>query len=160
MFQQSFQLGRKVRELRQFRLQHFQLDDHMTEQLSAGGVGKRAHVGQLVDFSDVVKKGAGEQQVTVDLRIVAAHQVAGPEQRDHVIEQAADIGVMQSLGGGGVAVGGGDFGVSHESLHQRAQVWVLERTDEVTQRPPEFVDVSAGLGQIVGEIDFRIGQAL
>ena len=42
-------------------------------------VGERAVVGQLVDLADIVKERAGEQQIAIDLRIVAAHQVAGIE---------------------------------------------------------------------------------
>ncbi len=139
-------------------LQHFEFDDHVAEQLALGGVGERTVVGELVNFSDVVQECAGEQQVAIDLRIVAAHQVAGAEQRDDVIEQAADVGVMQSLGGGSVAVGGGDFRVGHEGLHERPEMRILECGDEIGERLPEFVDVFGGLGKVVGEVDFGFAQ--
>ena len=97
------------RDQREFRLQHFKLDDHVAEKLAARGVGKRAIVGKLVDLADVVKKRTGQQQIAVHLGIVSADQVARAKQRDHMVEQAADIGVMQSLGGGGIAIRGRDF---------------------------------------------------
>ena len=103
---QGLELVGKVREQGEFRLQHLQLDDHVAEQLAAGGVGKRALVGEFVNLADVVQERAGQQQVAIDLRIVAAHQIAGAEQRNDVIEQAANEGVMQRLGRGRVAIGG------------------------------------------------------
>ncbi len=107
-------------------LQHFQFDDHVAEQLALGGVGEGAVVGEFVNLADVVQKCAGEQKVAIDLGIVLAHQIAGTEQRDDVIEQSADVGVMQSLGGGGVAVGGGDFRIGHEGLDERLEMRILE----------------------------------
>ena len=111
-----------------------------------------------MNLADVVQKGAGEQKIAIDLGIVLAHQIAGTEQRDDVIEQAADVGVMQGLGGGGIAVGGGDFRIGHESLHQRLEMRILKRRDEAGQSLPEFVDVFGGLGKVVGEIDFGFAQ--
>jgi hypothetical protein len=117
------------------------------EQLAARGVGKRTIVGEFVDLADVVKKHAGQQQIAVDLRIVSADQVAGTKKRDDVVEQAADIGVMQSLGGGSIAVSGGDLRVRHEGLHQRLEMRILKRTDKIGQGLPEFVDILVVLGR-------------
>ena len=94
--------------------------------LALGGVGERTVVGEFVNLADVVQKCAGEKQVAIDLRIVPAHQIAGTEQGDDVIEQAADIRMMQSLSGGRVAVSGGDLRVGHEGLDQRFQMRILE----------------------------------
>src|SRR5690242_7318856 len=93
---QRLQLGRKSR--RQLLLQHLQFDDHVPEQLPAGGVGNGTRVRELVDLSDIVQERTGQQQVAVDLRVVAGGEVAHLEQRDHVIKQAADIGMVQRLG--------------------------------------------------------------
>ena len=43
-----------------------------------------------------------------------------------MIEQAADISMMQSFGGGCVAVGGGDFRVAHEGLNEGLEMRVLK----------------------------------
>ena len=86
-------------------MQHLELDDHVPEQLSARGVGEGPIVGQLVNLPDVVQKRAREDQIAVYLRVVAADQVARPKERHDVIEQAANVGVMQCFGGRGIAVG-------------------------------------------------------
>src|SRR5271169_1061288 len=111
MFEQRFEFCRKVRNQQEFCLQHLKFDDHVAEQLAARGVGERAVVGEFVNFADVVKKAAGQQQIAIHLRIVSADQVAGAKQRDHVVKQAADIGVMQRLGGGSVAISSCDLRV-------------------------------------------------
>ena len=49
-----------------------------------------------MDLADVVQERAGQQQVAIDLRIVAANQITGREQRNHVIEQSADVGMVQA----------------------------------------------------------------
>ena len=110
------------------RLQHLELNDHVSEQLAARGVGKRTVVGKFVNLADVVKKNAGQQQVAVDLRIISAHQVAGTKQRDYVVEQAADIGVMQGLGGGSIAIRSSDLRIRHEGLYQSLEIRILKRS--------------------------------
>ena len=122
----SLEFFGKTGQERELGLQHFQFDDHVAEQLALGGVGERTVVGEFVNLADVVQKRAGEKQIAIDLRIVLAHQIAGAEQRDDVIEQAADVGMMQRLGGGSVAVGGGDFRIGHEGLDQRLEMRILE----------------------------------
>src|SRR5882762_763599 len=138
---------------REFGLQHFQFDDHVAEKLAFGGVGERAVVGEFVNLPDVVQKRSGEKEIAIHLRIVLAHQVAGTKQRDDMIEQAADVGVMQRFGGGSVAIGGSDFRVGHEGFYQRLEVLILERGDKGRQSSPQFVDVFSGLGKVVGEVD-------
>ena len=86
----------KAGQERELGLQHFQFDDHVAEQLALGRVGERAVIGEFVNFADVVQERARQQQVAIDLRIIPAHQIAGTEQRNDVIEQAADVGVMQA----------------------------------------------------------------
>ena len=53
-----------------------------------------------MDFSNIVKERAGQKQIAIDLRIIAAHQIARAEQRDDVIQQSADVGVMQVFAAG------------------------------------------------------------
>ena len=76
-----------------------------------------------------------------------------------MIEQAADVGVVERLGGGGVAIGLGDFGIGHEGLDQSLKVRVLESGDEIGESLPEFVDVLGGFGEVVGEVDFGVAEA-
>ena len=126
VLEQRLKLGRKVGNQGQLRLQHLQLDDHVPQKLAARGVGERAVVGQFVNLADVVQENAGQQQISIHLRIVSGDQVAGAKERDHVIEQSADIGVVQRFGGGSVAVGRGDVGIRHEGAHQGLKMRILE----------------------------------
>src|ERR1700693_1021130 len=146
VLEKSLELERQVRDRRELRLQHLKFDDHVPEKLAARGVGKRAIVGQFVYLADVVKKRAGKQQIAIHLRIVSTHQVAGTSQRTHVDEQAADIGVMERLGGGSIAVCGCDLLIGHEGLHQSLEMRILEGRDELRQGLPKFVNISGGLG--------------
>ena len=109
-----------------------------------------------MDFPNVVQKHAGEQQIAVDLRIVPAYQVARLEQRNHVVKQPANVGMMQRLGRRSIAVCLRNWLVVHERLHQRFQMWILECVNEASQRLPQLVDVLRRLRQIVGELDFRL----
>ena len=144
--------------MRELGLQHFQFDDHVTEKLAFGRVGKRTVVSELVNLADVVQERASEKKIAIDLGIVAAHQVAGAKERDDVIEQPADVGVMQGLGGGCIAIGGGNFRIGHEGLDQRFQMGIPKRSDKAGQGLPEFVDVLRGLGKVVGEVDLGFAQ--
>src|SRR5205085_5184953 len=111
-------------------------------------------VRKLVNFADVVQERAGEQQVAINLGIVVAEQIARAEERDYVLEQSADEGVVQGLGGGSGLVGGGDFGVGHEGFDQSFEVRVLEAGDKGGESLPELFDVFGGFGKIIGEVGF------
>src|SRR5271157_1237711 len=139
-------------------LQHFQFDDHVAEKLAAVGIGERTVVGQLVNLADVEQERAGEKKIAVHLGIVPRNQIAGAEQRDDVVEQAADVGVMERLGGRSIAVCGGDFRIGHEGLHQRFEMRILDGGDEVAQGLPQLVNVFGGLGQVVGKVNLGFAQ--
>src|SRR5208283_3868823 len=159
MFEQSLQLRRKVRQVCDFSLQHLQFDDHVPQQLAARGIGKRAIVSQFLNLADVMQKRSRQQQVAIDLRIILADQIAGAEQRHHVIEQPADVGMMKSLGRGGVAVAFGNFRIRHEEFDQRLQVRILEAGDKFRQLPPQFPDILGGFRKVIGEVDLRLFHA-
>src|SRR4029077_5995899 len=133
-----------------------QFDDHVAEQLAACAVGKRPVVGQFVNLADVVQERSRQEQIAVDLRIIPAEQIAGTKQRNHVIAQTADGGMVQGLGGGRDAVALGNFRIGQKQFHQRLQVRVLKGADEVSQRAPELVNVLGGLGQVIGKIYFCV----
>ena len=79
VFDQRLEFAGEVRNLRDFGVHHFQLDHHVSEQLAAGGVRERTVVREFVNFSDVVQERSRKQQITIDLRIIAANQIAGAE---------------------------------------------------------------------------------
>src|SRR2546423_1698151 len=106
-----------------------------------------------MDLANIMEKSSGHDQITIDLRIIPAHQVAQRKQRDHVIQQSADERVMQRLGGRGIFVRALDLRIAHESLKQRSEVWVGESCDEVADRLPELVNIFRSLGKIVGVLN-------
>src|SRR5438045_6049098 len=136
MSDKRLQWRRKIRQLCKFLLQHFQFNDHMPQQLPARCVGERAVVGKFVNLSDIVKKCAGEQEIAIDLRIVATNQVTGTKQGNNVIEQPTDVGMVQRFGSRSTLVGGGDFRVAHKGLHQRLKMMILEGCDKLLERAP------------------------
>src|ERR1700756_1195064 len=158
VLEQRFEFRREVRQEHQLRLQHLQFNDHVPEQLPAGGVREGAIVSEFVDLADIVQERARQHQVTVDLGIVAADQIAGTEQRNNVIEQAADIGMVQRLGGWSIAIRLGNLPVRHGGLNERLQVRVFKTGHIFAQALPEFVNVPGGFGKIVAVINFRIAQ--
>src|ERR1700682_565636 len=106
----------KVRHPRDLLVQHLKLDDHVSKELAACGVGKRAVVGQFMDLADVMQKRSAEEKVAVDLRIVLAHQVAGSRKGYDVVEQAPDVCMVQGFRGWSITVGASDFGIGHKRL--------------------------------------------
>src|SRR5580704_11639705 len=159
VFNKDFEFGRKAGDPGKFGLQHFQFDDHVAKQLAACGVREGAVVSEFVNLADVVQESTGEKQITIDLGIVLAHEVAGAAERDHVIEKSTNVGVVQGLGGWGVAVGLGNLRVSHEGFHQRFEMGIPKGSDEGRQGLPQLTDILGGLGQVIGEVDLRVAQA-
>src|SRR5260370_12947919 len=130
VLKQSLQFVWEIWNLRNLRLQHFKVKEHVPKQVAAGGVGQRPAVRELINLANVVQEGAREQQVAIDLRIISANQIAGAKQRNHVVQKPADVGVVQSLGRGCAAILQSDLRILHEGLNQQFQVRVMKRTDE------------------------------
>src|SRR5579862_729128 len=101
---QRLQLRRKIWLGRKLLLQHLQLYDHVAQKLATCGVSKRTMVTKFVNLADVVQERAGQQQVTIDLRVISSDQIAGPKQRHDMIEQSANVSMMQCLRRGSVSV--------------------------------------------------------
>ena len=65
---------------------------------------------------DIVQESTGEHQVAVEVRIMAAGQIAQIQQRYHVLKQAPDISMVQGFGRWRVAKSCGEGGVLQEGL--------------------------------------------
>src|SRR5262250_381580 len=116
VFNHDLQLVREAWDFPNLLLQHLELDNHVSQQLSLGCVCDRALIGQLVNLADVMQESAGQQQIAIYLRIVAHREITNREQRHHVIQQSADVSVMQGLRGWSVLVGSSDSAISHKAL--------------------------------------------
>src|SRR5689334_24184980 len=75
-----------------------------------------------------------------------------------MIEQAADVGMMQGLCGGSVAIRRSDIRVGHERLNERLQVRILKAGNIFGEGLPELVNVLRGLREIVAVVNFSIAQ--
>ena len=62
-------------------------------------VAEAAVVVQFVDLADVVQHHAGEQQVEIDHAVVRRGERGQAAQREHVLDQSAEIRMMNLLGG-------------------------------------------------------------
>src|SRR2546421_12529751 len=105
-----------------------------------------------MNLANIVEEGAGEQQVAVNLRIIAGNQIAKLEQRDHVIQQSSDKSMVQGLSSRSGLVSQRNFRVGHESLEQRAQIRILHARNKVYERAPKLIDIFRGLGKVIGKI--------
>src|SRR5215469_17005069 len=115
---EGLQLVGKSGQLGELRLQHLKFNHHVAEKLPFCGVCERAVVGEFVDLPDVMQKSATQQEIAVDFGIIPANQITRAEQGNHVIEQTADIRMVERFRCWGIAVSGGNLRIRHESLNQ------------------------------------------
>ena len=80
------------------------------------------------ELADIVKDHPGQQQIAVDA-VMLRREVGDVQQRDDMLEQTADPGMMHALGGGRFAEGGGDFGIIEERPQQGLQVEIGKALD-------------------------------
>ena len=90
----------------------------VAEQHALDGVLEADVPGEFADFADVVEDDAGEEQVAVEERVMGGDAVGEREEADDVLQQAAEPGVMELLGGGRFAIGLGDGGVVEDGGEQ------------------------------------------
>src|SRR6266576_4844571 len=76
-----------------------------------------------------------------------------------MVEEPANVCVMQGLGGRGVPVSMCNLRIGHESFNQRLQVRILQSADEIPQGLPQFVNVLGGFRKVVSEVDFAVAQS-
>jgi hypothetical protein len=103
--------------------------------LEAAGVGHvdARRVGRVgLELADVVQQRAGDRDVVVDAGEPCGERVHALRDRERVLEQPMDVGLVVVLGRRRVAVAPPALGVlAEDALEQRAQVRVLDRGDEL-----------------------------
>ena len=73
-----------------------------------------------------------------------------------MLQQAAQPGVMNLLGGGRFAVALRDFRIVENGFHEGAQMRIGHGGDDGAQLAPHFAGIASGRGEIVREIDFAV----
>ena len=127
---------RKVRQRRQLLLDHRDANGDVPYQLPLQGVVEAGAPAQLLQLADVMQNGAGQKQITVDFGIMLRSQLADADQRDHVLQQTAQPGMVEALGGRSLAKGRGEDRIVEKGAHQRLQGRIGEAVDGLHQRRP------------------------
>src|SRR5438270_730575 len=87
MLQQCPQLGREVRKARQLFVQHLQSDIDVSQKLPVRAVAETALVGQLRNLADIMQNRASDQQVQIDIAVVAGCKTAKLAHRKHMFDE-------------------------------------------------------------------------
>ena len=66
------------------------------------------------------------------------------EQADNMLKQAAQPGVVQLLGGGGLAIGLREDRIGQESGKQQLEIWVGQALDKAKKLAPEGCNIVSG----------------
>ena len=129
----------------------------VADELAFEGVVEGVVPGEFADFADVVEDGAGYEEVGVDFGVEGRGGEADADEREDVLEEAAEPGVVEALGGGGFDELGADGGVVEEGEDEAAEVGVAEGVDVAAELGGHGGDVVLGGGDEVGGVDLGGG---
>ena len=113
MVHQRPEFRRKARDQPRLLVHHAQRNDDVAQQLAFGAIAEASVVGQFVNLADVVQHHSGHQQVGVHVRVVRGCHLRQGTKRKHVLDQPADVGVVDALGRGRDLVPAADLRVFH-----------------------------------------------
>ena len=134
------------------RLEQLLAEHDVAEQPALVGEPDLGAVGELARLAQVVHERRGDQQVGVQPRV----QLAGLEReradRDGVLEQAAEVGVVAAARARRAAPLGAQRGVAEQALQQRAVAGLVDLAREVLEEAVELVEVAVGDGQERGRV--------
>src|SRR5260370_23472902 len=133
--------------------------DDVAEELTLGGVADRAFVAKFIELADVVEQGGDQKKIDIELGIVRGDLFGQATQADHMLEQAAEIGVMHDFGGRRALEADNKLRIAEDSGRQLLQPATFEFGDEPEELLEQIVDVVGGVTQIVAELDlFGLGE--
>ncbi len=125
----------------------------MADQLALIGVGEDPLIIQFANLADVVQEDTHQQKVAVEPRVERQQALGGVHERDHVLEQPAQVGVMVADAGRHLAKAAHEFLVHEETLGQGPQMRIGQLQQEAAQPLQKLVRVLLGVRQEVGELD-------
>ena len=128
-------------------------DLDVAEQRAFQGVFEAGGPGQFADLADVVQDDAGEDQVAHEHGVVRHDAVGEADEADHMLQQAAEPGMMELLGGGSLDEGFADGGVGQDGGDQPLQIGIGEAGYGCFEFLPELGDVVGGGGQQIGSVE-------
>ena len=140
---------------RQARLEQLLAEDDVAEQPPLLGEPDLRAVGELARLAEVVHERGGDQEVRVQPRM----QLAGLEReradRDGVLEQAAQVGVVAGARARRAPPRRAQLGVPEQVLQQRPVAGLVDLPREVLEEAVELVDVAVGDRQERGRVGVR-----
>ena len=110
-------------------------------------------VGELARLADVVQERRRHQQVGVEPRVQLADLADQRADRDGVLEQPAEVGVVAGPGAGRAPELGGDRLGEQDPLDHRPQARVVDLAGQVLEEALELLGRAVGGGQELGRVD-------
>ena len=101
-------------------------------------------VGELAGLAEVVDERGGEQQVRIQTRMQLGALERQRADRDRVLQQPAEVGVVAGARARRAAPLGAQRVVAEQPLEQRAVARVVDLAREVLEEAVELVDVAVG----------------
>ena len=99
---------------------------------------------------------AGDEEIEIDGSVVGGRQFSQAAERQHVIEQAAPISVVNGLGGGCDFIALGDSRIVQKRVKQGADVVVRKACDGGAQFEPHLFGIARGGGEKVAEFHLAV----
>jgi hypothetical protein len=159
VFHQHAELGREIGKALQFIVQEPQANNNVAQQLTLGAVTEAAIVSEFGHLADIVQNRTRQQKIEVDITVVRGGDAAQIADREHMLNQAAQIRMVYVLGGGRNAIHASQRFVVQERLQQGAQVGILNAGDNTAQLGEHFRRVARGSRKVIGEIHIGIHHA-
>jgi hypothetical protein len=107
--------------------------DDVADEFAVVCVSEALVVGEFAGLAEIVEEEAHHHDVAVDLGVQGAHGVRELEQVQGVLEQAAEVGVVDALRGGGSLEGGDEDLVGEVDLGEGLHRGVFEGVEEAEE---------------------------
>ena len=128
--------------------------DEVSDEAAFVGVLKADVVFQFGGFADVMQEERGPDEVPVEIGVVILDSGGQLHQREGVLEQAADVSVMQAHGGGGFLKLIHKFVVGEEEFCQPRQMRIFDFGGFLLESGEHVCDVFGGDRQELFKVHF------
>ena len=133
--------------------QHTESD--MAEELADVRVAEVACEAELLELADVVQDAAGDEDIAVEAIVTISDSVRELDERQDVVEETADIGVVQALAGRTVCQPEKDLRIVDEPREERADMVVIDRGDNPAQFRLHLREIAGDHRQELVVVDHR-----
>src|SRR5580692_1706023 len=152
MFHQHAQLGGEMRNRADLFADHCSTDSDVPQQTALRGVIDTPAVAKLVDFPDVMKDDAGENEIGVQFTIMFRYRAAQSDQTYDVFEQSADESVMHGHRSRRTLQLRRDLGLIYHARQQPLEPRISHRRNSRAKVRIQFLDIVLRMRQEIGEV--------